>query len=262
MQVSQESENLLENALKQPWLAVCTAILLFVLGRTLIRAYLTPLRDIPGPWSAKFTRLWLFKAIASRSFQKINLELHRKHGKCKATVISENIQQRVLEVGESTCGNHLQAPLFALHPTNIASMTQMPPRFFIEQLVSLKRYVLTTSSTPSIDWMHQSPRYLAWGVPTDEQNLFSATNIIRHAERRRQTATLYQWSTLTAFEPQLDALTQGLLGHMTKLADSGRETQLNHWFHYYALDAIGTIAVCLFPCCCRCSCMQWTTNLS
>lgn len=91
-QVSHKSEHLLQNALKQPWLAVCIAILLFVLGRPLIRAYRTPLHDVPGPWSAKFTRLWLFRAIASRSFQKINLDLHRKHGRFKATVISEIFQ--------------------------------------------------------------------------------------------------------------------------------------------------------------------------
>ena len=44
------------------------------------KAYATPLRHIPGPWIAKFTRLWLLRAINSREYQKIDVELHGKHG--------------------------------------------------------------------------------------------------------------------------------------------------------------------------------------
>ena len=44
------------------------------------KAYATPLRRVPGPWIAKFTRLWLLRAINSREYQKINVELHRKYG--------------------------------------------------------------------------------------------------------------------------------------------------------------------------------------
>jgi hypothetical protein len=53
---------------------------IYALFRTLYDAYATPLRDVPGPWLAKFTRLWLFQAIRSREYQKINIELHQKHG--------------------------------------------------------------------------------------------------------------------------------------------------------------------------------------
>ena len=46
----------------------------------LYKAYATPLRHIPGPWIAKFTRLWLLRAINSREYQRINVESHRKYG--------------------------------------------------------------------------------------------------------------------------------------------------------------------------------------
>ena len=46
----------------------------------LYKAYATPLRHVPGPWIAKFTRLWLLGAINSREYQKINVELHRNYG--------------------------------------------------------------------------------------------------------------------------------------------------------------------------------------
>lgn len=80
-------------------------------------------------------------------------------------------------------------------------------------------------------------------MPTAEQNIFSAQDISRHTQRRKQTASLYQWSTLFNFEPQLDALSEEILGRMSELADDGEVTEINQWFHYYALDAIGTIAV-------------------
>ena len=80
-------------------------------------------------------------------------------------------------------------------------------------------------------------------MPTAEQNLFSAQDISRHAERRKETAPLYQWNTLFNFEPQLDALSEQFLERISGLADSGNVTELNQWFHFYALDAIATIAV-------------------
>ncbi len=55
-------------------------LLIPLLLHTLYKAYATPLRHIPGPWIAKFTRLWLLKAINSREYQSINVELHKKYG--------------------------------------------------------------------------------------------------------------------------------------------------------------------------------------
>lgn len=48
--------------------------------RTLYHAYVTPLRDIPGPLLAKFTRLWLLRAIYTRKYHEINSQLHQKYG--------------------------------------------------------------------------------------------------------------------------------------------------------------------------------------
>ncbi|MCJ1322910.1 hypothetical protein MMC15_008260 [Xylographa vitiligo] len=44
------------------------------------KAYTSPLRDIPGPWLARLTRLWLAKAIAGADFEKTNIQLHQKYG--------------------------------------------------------------------------------------------------------------------------------------------------------------------------------------
>jgi hypothetical protein len=39
-----------------------------------------PLRDIPGPVLARFTRLWYFIEIYKGSFEVTNVELHKKYG--------------------------------------------------------------------------------------------------------------------------------------------------------------------------------------
>lgn len=44
------------------------------------KALTTPLRHLPGPLLARFSRWWPFGAIGSRNFQTININLHKKYG--------------------------------------------------------------------------------------------------------------------------------------------------------------------------------------
>ena len=97
-----------------------------------------------------------------------------------------------------------------------------------------------------VSLLAQPSRYLAWGVPSNEQNIFSAVDITRQKERRRETASLYQWDMVVDYENPLDRLTQELMKRLSDFASSGEVAEINHWFHYYALDAIGIIAVSYF----------------
>lgn len=47
---------------------------------TIYREASSPLRDIPGPFLARFSRLWYLYKSYSGSFHLQNIELHRKHG--------------------------------------------------------------------------------------------------------------------------------------------------------------------------------------
>jgi hypothetical protein len=44
------------------------------------RALATPLRDIPGPFAARFTRLWYLKNVWRGDFEKVNVRLHDRYG--------------------------------------------------------------------------------------------------------------------------------------------------------------------------------------
>jgi len=45
-----------------------------------LQVLLDPLRHIPGPFLARFTRLWYFVEIYKGSFERTNIELHKKYG--------------------------------------------------------------------------------------------------------------------------------------------------------------------------------------
>jgi len=47
----------------------------------LLRVLLDPLRDIPGPFLARFTRIWYFIEVYKGSFERTNIELHKKYGR-------------------------------------------------------------------------------------------------------------------------------------------------------------------------------------
>ena len=46
----------------------------------LLRALLSPLRHVPGPFLARFTDLWYFWNVRKGSFENLNLDLHKKYG--------------------------------------------------------------------------------------------------------------------------------------------------------------------------------------
>ncbi|OBT68006.1 hypothetical protein VE03_01548 [Pseudogymnoascus sp. 23342-1-I1] len=69
-----------------PWLtyhaypiAICTVLILGILPRVL-RALLSPVRQIPGPFLARFTRLWYFRQVLCGDFDQVNIQLHRRYG--------------------------------------------------------------------------------------------------------------------------------------------------------------------------------------
>lgn len=54
---------------------------LLVVLRSLFRATLTPLRSLPGPFLARFSRLWYLGRVWRGDFHKENVALHRQYGK-------------------------------------------------------------------------------------------------------------------------------------------------------------------------------------
>lgn len=45
-----------------------------------IKLVRSPLRSVPGPFLARFTRFWYLQQVRAGNFEKVNIELHRKYG--------------------------------------------------------------------------------------------------------------------------------------------------------------------------------------
>ncbi|KAL4884953.1 cytochrome P450 [Aspergillus karnatakaensis] len=56
----------------------CIILVLFTVN--LYRALTDPLFDIPGPFLARFTRLWLAREYSSGGYQRTNIALHKQYG--------------------------------------------------------------------------------------------------------------------------------------------------------------------------------------
>ncbi|KAF4929590.1 Pisatin demethylase [Colletotrichum viniferum] len=61
------------------WWAIPFAVSAFLLYR-IISAVRDPLRHIPGPFLARFTRLWLFRQYCRADYEKTDRTLHEKYG--------------------------------------------------------------------------------------------------------------------------------------------------------------------------------------
>ncbi|OAQ66758.1 cytochrome P450 pisatin demethylase [Pochonia chlamydosporia 170] len=57
------------------------AIAFTYLTSAIIAAIFSPLRSIPGPFWARFTRLWYFRRVYDGNFEHDNIDLHRRYGR-------------------------------------------------------------------------------------------------------------------------------------------------------------------------------------
>lgn len=60
--------------------SLAVLIPLVALALRVWRALSTPLRDVPGPFAARFTRLWYLKNVWRGDFEKVNVRLHDRYG--------------------------------------------------------------------------------------------------------------------------------------------------------------------------------------
>jgi hypothetical protein len=65
-------------AITPQYLVLAVVSILFL--RTLLRAFVTPLRNVPGPFLAKFSRFWKLREYYRGGFERTNIELHQRHG--------------------------------------------------------------------------------------------------------------------------------------------------------------------------------------
>lgn len=54
-----------------------------------LKTFFSPLRNIPGPFAARFTDLWYLWRVQKGRFEWDNIELHRRYGKPCPSIICD-----------------------------------------------------------------------------------------------------------------------------------------------------------------------------
>jgi hypothetical protein len=61
-------------------------LVIYLVVRPIFRALTTSLRNVPGPFLARFTRFWELRAVLKHDFATYNIALHEKYGSCTVYV--------------------------------------------------------------------------------------------------------------------------------------------------------------------------------
>ncbi|KAF1972520.1 cytochrome P450 CYP5080B3 [Bimuria novae-zelandiae CBS 107.79] len=167
-----------------------------------VSSLFSPLRSIPGPLLARFTKAWYFHSIYKAHHQDNAIALHRKYAKP---------------------GEHF-APIVRLGPN-------------MYSIKSPDKVVYGISSK-----MPKNAWYEGWKHPSPERwTLFTDRNIKRHAESRRVYASLYTQTALLSYESYADECADMFALRLRELAQKGELVDMGHWFQCYAFDVISAI---------------------
>lgn len=64
------------------WVMLLAGLFFMILAMSLYRMVRDPLRKVPGPFLARFTRFWEIQAVSKGHFEQVDMELHRRYGWC------------------------------------------------------------------------------------------------------------------------------------------------------------------------------------
>lgn len=182
------------------------------------RALATPLRDIPGPFAARFTRLWYLKNVWRGDFEKVNVRLHDRYGPIVRIAPNE------YSIDDSEASKIIYG-----HGT---SFTKVPSPL-------IENFYSSTDSRP-----FKAPWYYASGSPDPNiHNLFTDRNPKRHSENRRKIANLYSMTTLVQLEPFVTEGAAHMVAKFEGFAQTRVKVNMQAWLQCWAFDVIGLITV-------------------
>ncbi|KAF5264218.1 hypothetical protein FOXYS1_5004 [Fusarium oxysporum] len=181
---------------------VASIVGLVVLRRLLLVVYalfLDPLRDVPGPFLARFTRLWELREALSGTIVQTLLNLHKKHA----------------------YANAVAGPVIRIAP-NMYSFSQPDDC----------KIIYTTSVNKAFTKTHF---YNTNGDPK-MPNIFNMKDEKVHSQRKRSLASLYNMSTMVHYEEAVNTMNSILVRKFDQYAATNQELALPAFMQYYAFD--------------------------
>ncbi|KIV99855.1 uncharacterized protein PV09_08523 [Verruconis gallopava] len=164
----------------------------------------SPLRHVPGPFLARFTRLWYLRCMYSGKAEQEIITLHRKYAK--------------------------QGQFFA-------PVVRLAPNMYSVVEADKSIYGVQTKATKSL-W------YESWKHPAPERwTLFPLRNIKLHAEVRRKFQGLYSMTSMISYETYVDESVDVLVSRLRKAISTAPAgvIDLANLFQCYAFDVVGMV---------------------
>ncbi|KAH9204679.1 cytochrome P450 [Leptodontidium sp. 2 PMI_412] len=90
----------------------------------------------------------------------------------------------------------------------------------------------------------KGPWYRAGRPPSSvHPNVFTETNIEKHAFYRRKISGAYSMTNLVQLEPYIDSCTSIFRTRLDEFAASGEQIDVTHWMQCFAFEVVGSITV-------------------
>lgn len=191
------------------------AIAGFLLFNLIHRLAFDSLRDIPGPFLGRFTRLWELHQVVSGSWHQKVIKLHKKYG-----MFLSNI---------SCTGTELAGSIVRIGPS----------RYDFSSPEAIKVIYSMSSGFP------KSHFYDTFGTPGSKTILKEIHNST-HSLMRRKTAALYSMTTLLSYESAVDDQNIVLEKKFRDFAKQEQEINVPSFMQLYAFDVVANITVSLW----------------
>lgn len=178
------------------------ALLALRLSYIIFRALTSPLRHVPGPLLARFTRLYYFYMVWSTKAHLKNIELHRKYAKP---------------------GQYY------------AQIVRLAPNMYSIASPDKAAYGIGSKMAKSSwyeGWKHPSP---------DRWTLFADRDSKRHAETRRKFQGMYAMSSMKGYEGYVNECSDIFEQRLREVADQDQAVDMSNALQCYAFDVIGDI---------------------
>lgn len=182
------------------WQLIVAALCAFVLY-SIVSAATSPTRQIPGPFLARFTRLWYLHSVWKGNHRYDAHKLHRKY----AT------------------------------DSYYAPMVRLAPNLFSIMDADKRVYGIGSKMQKSSWYKAWSP------PAPDKYTLFSDQDIHRHNSSRRKFQSIYSLTSVLGYEKYVEDCTAMFVDRMSTLAKSDSAFDMARWFQFYAFDVITDI---------------------
>ncbi|KAK3951370.1 cytochrome P450, partial [Pseudoneurospora amorphoporcata] len=192
-------------------------LIAIIITTSLYRLYLHPLARVPGPRLAALSNTWHAYHARNGRMYTLGKTLHKRYGPVvrvgpdELWVDGREAFKTIYSAGSGFEKSHFYLSTALSKPTLSFSFSPLPP------------------------FIHLNVNH------PDTLDLLSERSLSRYRLQRRLIGPIYQLSSLSKFEPQIDAVLDHAVAELRSL--KGEEVDLKEWMHILAVECLGAVVL-------------------